>query len=57
MAKTKNPTTIDGYVSQFPGDIRAVLEDVRATIRRAAPDAEEVISDQMPAFRQHGILV
>lgn len=57
MAKTKKPTTIDGYISQFPGDVRAALEDVRATIRRAAPDAEEVISYQMPAFRQHGILV
>jgi uncharacterized protein YdhG (YjbR/CyaY superfamily) len=30
---------------------------VRATIRRAAPDATETISYQMPAFRQHGILV
>ena len=57
MAKTKKPTTIDGYISQFPGDVQAVLRDVRATIRRAAPDAEEVISYQMPAFRQHGILV
>ncbi|MBX9581474.1 MAG: DUF1801 domain-containing protein [Gemmataceae bacterium] len=57
MAKTKKPTTIDGYRSQFPGDVRAVLQDVRATIRRAAPDAEEVIGYQMPAFRQHGILV
>jgi uncharacterized protein YdhG (YjbR/CyaY superfamily) len=57
VAKTKKPTTVDGYIAQFPGDVRAVLEDVRATIRRAAPDAEEVISYQMPAFRQHGILV
>ena len=57
MAKTNKPTTIDGYISQFPGDVQAVLRDVRSTIRRAAPDAEEVISYQMPAFRQHGILV
>jgi uncharacterized protein YdhG (YjbR/CyaY superfamily) len=37
--------------------VQAVLREVREAIRRAAPDAEEVISYQMPAFRQHGILV
>ena len=57
MAKAKKPADIDGYISQFPPDVRAVLRDVRAAIRRAAPDAEETISYQMPAFRQHGILV
>ena len=57
MAKAKKPTDIDGYISQFPADVRAALRDVREAIRRAAPDAEETISYQMPAFRQHGILV
>jgi len=57
MAKTRTPTDIDGYISQFPADVQAVLQEVRETIRRAAPDAEETISYQMPAFRQHGILV
>lgn len=57
MAKTQKPTDIDGYIAQFPDDVQAVLEQVRETIRSAAPDAEEVISYQMPAFRQHGILV
>lgn len=51
------PVDIDGYIAQFPPDVQAVLEKVRATIRRAAPDAAEVISYQVPAFRQHGILV
>ncbi len=51
------PTDIDGYISQFPDDVRAVLQKVRETIRNAAPDAKEVISYQMPAFKQHGILV
>jgi uncharacterized protein YdhG (YjbR/CyaY superfamily) len=37
--------------------VQAILEKVRATIRHAAPDAKETISYQMPAFRQHGILV
>jgi uncharacterized protein YdhG (YjbR/CyaY superfamily) len=48
---------IDRYISQFPADTQAILERVRATIRRAAPNATETISYQMPAFRQYGILV
>ena len=57
MAKTKKPQDIDGYISQFPADVQAILEQVPATIRQAAPDAKEVISYMMPAFKQHGILV
>ena len=57
MAKAQQPTDIDGYITQFPADVQAVLRDVRAAIRRAAPEAEEAISYRMPAFRQHGILV
>ena len=48
---------IDGYISKFPADVQAVLAQVRATINHAAPDAKEVISYMMPAFKQHGILV
>jgi uncharacterized protein YdhG (YjbR/CyaY superfamily) len=57
MAKAQKPKDIDGYVSQFPDEVQAVLEKVRATIRHAAPEAKEVISYMMPAFKQHGILV
>lgn len=57
MAKANPPIDIDGYISQFPADVQSRLQDVRAAIRRAAPDAKETISYQMPAFRQHGILV
>ena len=57
MAKSLRPTDIGGYISQFPAEVQAVLRDVRAAIRRAAPEAEETISYQMPAFKQHGILV
>ena len=52
MAKTQKPTDIDGYISQFPAAVQAVLRGVREAIRRAAPEAEETISYQMPAFRQ-----
>lgn len=57
MPKPSAFKDIDGYISQFPAEVQAILEKVRATIRRAAPVANEVISYQMPAFRQHGILV
>ena len=57
MAKPQASNDIDGYISQFPADVQAVLEQVRETISHAAPDAKEVISYQMPAFKQHGILV
>ncbi len=57
MPKPRKPKDIDGYISQFSDDVQAVLEQVRKTIGNAAPDATEIISYQMPAFRQHGILV
>ncbi len=54
MAK---PNDIDAYILPFPTDVQQILRKVRETIRTAAPEAKEVISYQMPAFRQHGILV
>lgn len=57
MAKPKKAKDIDSYISQFPANVQAILEKVRATIRKAAPEASEKISFMMPAFKQHGILV
>ena len=57
MAKPKKPKDIDGYISQFPPDVQAILHEVRTTISSAAPEAMETISYLMPAFKQHGILV
>lgn len=57
MSKFLERNAIDEYISRFPAEVQAILEDVRTTIRRAAPLAQEVISYQMPAFRQDGILV
>jgi len=57
MAKAKIPKDIDVYISRFPADVQAILEQVRQTISQAAPEAKETISYQMPAFRQHGILI
>jgi uncharacterized protein YdhG (YjbR/CyaY superfamily) len=52
-----NPTDIDAYIAGFPEPIQKLLQEVRATIQRTAPEAEEVISYGMPAFRQNGMLV
>jgi uncharacterized protein YdhG (YjbR/CyaY superfamily) len=50
-------TTIDEYIATFPADIQSILQKIRATIRKAAPQAEEAISYQMPTFKLHGNLV
>lgn len=57
--KTKQtaPTTIDEYIAGFPPDVQAILQKVRATIRKAAPQAAETINYQMPTFTLHGNLV
>jgi uncharacterized protein YdhG (YjbR/CyaY superfamily) len=49
--------SIDEYIASFPKEIRRILEDVRATIKASAPDAEERISYQIPTFTLKGNLV
>ena len=46
--------SVDEYMAQLPDDRRAVMEQLRSTIRSAAPDATEAISYNMPAFRLSG---
>jgi len=53
MAKT-DFKSIDEYISTFPKDIQKKLEEVRQIIRNAVPEAEEVISYQIPCFNLHG---
>lgn len=48
------PSTVDEYVSSFPLETRAVLEQVRATIRAVLTDAAEVISYGIPTFEVDG---
>jgi uncharacterized protein YdhG (YjbR/CyaY superfamily) len=55
--KAKGPTTIDEYLAPLADDQRAALEKLRKQIKAAAPNAEECISYQLPAFRQNGGLV
>ena len=52
------PQSIDQYVAACPPEARAILRKLRSTIKRAAPpEAEEIISYRMPAFKLHGILI
>jgi uncharacterized protein YdhG (YjbR/CyaY superfamily) len=53
----KIPINVDEYLSSFPVALKDRGEQLRAEIRKAAPDAEEIISYQMPAYRQKGIVV
>lgn len=57
MEKRPAPTNVDVYIGTFPQETQILLEQVRTTIKAAAPDAEEVISYGMPAYKQQGVLV
>ena len=48
------PETVDEYLATLPPDRRAVMEDLRRTIRAEAPDADELITYKMPGFKSNG---
>jgi uncharacterized protein YdhG (YjbR/CyaY superfamily) len=50
------PKDVGAYIAGFKPDVRAVLRKMRATIRKAAPDAEEKISWGMPGYALDGML-
>lgn len=50
MAMSEKPTTIDAYIAGFPKETQEILELVRATIKKAAPGAEEKISYAIPTY-------
>ena len=55
-----NKTTskdVDKYISGFPKDVQTILEKLRATIRKAAPEADEIINYGIPTFTLRGNLV
>ena len=53
----KKAQHVDEYISWFPIETQEKLMQMRETIRKVAPTAEEVISYAMPAFKLNGILV
>ena len=56
LPKKKFKTT-DEYIASFPQNVQTALQQIRQAIKDAAPQAREVISYNMPAFKQDGILV
>jgi uncharacterized protein YdhG (YjbR/CyaY superfamily) len=49
--------TVEEYLSTQPAEIKAILEELRKTIAKAATKAEEMISYNIPAFKLNGMLV
>jgi uncharacterized protein YdhG (YjbR/CyaY superfamily) len=47
-------TSVDEYIASQPEAVRVTLERVRSTIRKAVPEAEELISYKIPAYKLHG---
>jgi uncharacterized protein YdhG (YjbR/CyaY superfamily) len=46
--------SVDEYIASQPQAARGLLKRVRSTIRKAVPEAEEMISYQIPAYKLHG---
>jgi len=57
MSQRRRFNTIDEYIGTFPKGIQDVLQELRQAVRKAAPEAEEAISYQIPTFRLNGNLV
>jgi uncharacterized protein YdhG (YjbR/CyaY superfamily) len=59
MAKTMKVQagTIEEYIAGFPKEVQKLLQEVRITIKKAAPEAEEAIKYGIPTFVLYGNLV
>lgn len=57
MERKKGFKTVDEYIAAFPENIQIILQEMRRVIKETAPEAKEVISYQMPGFKQNGVLV
>lgn len=55
--KMTKPKNFDEYIVAFPAETQKILKQLRETIKKAAPAADEVISYGMPSFRQNGSLL
>ena len=52
--KSSVPQSVDEYISAQPAPVRPILEKVRAAIRKAVPEAVEVIGYRMPGYKLNG---
>lgn len=53
----KSFNTVDDYIAQTPEEVRPRLQELRATIKAAAPEAQERMSYGMPFYEYKGRLV
>ena len=51
------PETVDQYIAAFPADVKKRMQQLRKTIKAGAPNADELISYQMPGYKYFGMLV
>ncbi len=52
--KIAKAINVDEYIQAFPKEVQKILEQVRQTIKNAAPSSEESISYTMPAYKLNG---
>lgn len=57
MKKENTQNEVDAYIATYPAEVQKKLQQVRNTIRKVAPMAQEVISYGMPGYKYHGMLV
>lgn len=57
MSPKTNYQTADEYIAAFPPVVQEGLQQIRSAIRQAEPEAEEIISYQIPAFEYYGKLI
>ena len=57
MTNSNKPRDINEYIHTFPDEVQEILENIRQTIKEAAPDAKERISYGIPTFTLNGNLV
>jgi uncharacterized protein YdhG (YjbR/CyaY superfamily) len=55
--KAEPAKNIDEYIAAYPAEVQELLQTMRATIHKAAPDAEEAITYGIPTFKLNGNLV
>jgi uncharacterized protein YdhG (YjbR/CyaY superfamily) len=46
--------TVDNYISSFPENVQSIMKQIRTIIKKNAPEAEESIAYQMPAYKTNG---
>jgi len=56
-ASPNKPDNVDMYINGFSTNIQKLLKQLRTIIVKAAPEAEEVLSYHMPAYKYHGMLL